>query len=385
MKRKDNILILTPHLNNIGGTELETLITAKIFLKNGIASNIDIFSPMMPSYFIKNLFNEDRIQFKYYPNFFHNRYFLKCDSVIKKMFKSIPRNFNLLQYFYWLIKKPFTKCNFVYVMCSTNQVYHYPIIANYSLNKVIIKHTAVGEYNNWNMLFEKLLKKCKVILVTSKKQKYDLVNKYKLQNVDFIDVFIENENQLNQIEINRDETFTFGMLCRISEEKRIEDGIKMVKKLYDLDYNVKLKINGIPKNDDYLNYLINLIQELKAEVYITLESTIVSPSKVTEFYKNINAFLITSNTEGGPNTGLECMAAGIPILSYDVGAMKERLEPFKKLFIADDLDSLLVNAEYLINFTEDEYNKLSVSIKKHYMEVYNNDIKFEKINSFFAN
>ena len=79
------------------------------------------------------------------------------------------------------------------------------------------------------------------------------------------------------------------------------------------------------------------------------------------------------------------MAAGIPILSYDVGAMKERLEPFKKLFIADDLDSLLVNAEYLINFTEDEYNKLSVSIKKHYMEVYNNDIKFEKINSFFAN
>ena len=385
MKRKDNILILTPHLNNIGGTELETLITAKIFLKNGIASNIDIFSPMMPSYFIKNLFNEDRIQFKYYPNFFHNRYFLKCDSVIKKMFKSIPRNFNLLQYFYWLIKKPFTKYNFVYVMCSTNQVYHYPIIANFSLNKVIIKHTAVGEYNNWNMLFEKLLKKCKVILVTSKKQKYELVNKYKLQNVDFIDVFIENENKLLQIEILKDEGFTFGMLCRISEEKRIEDGIKMVKKLYNLNYNVKLKINGIPKNNDYLNYLINLIQELKAEEYIKLEPTIVAPSKVTEFYKNINAFLITSSAEGGPNTGLECMAAGIPILSYDVGAMKERLEPFKKLFIAENLDSLLVNAEYLVNYTEDEYNKLSNSIKKHYMEVYNNDIKFKKIKSFFTN
>lgn len=385
MEGNSKILILCPHLNNIGGTELETLITAKFFLKNNVAQKIVIFSPQKPSDLIKDIDKENQLFFKYYPNYVFNKYLLKLDSFIKNNIKSIPRNFNLIEYFYWFFKMRFSNYNFIYVVGSTNHVYFYPIIANYNLKKVIIKHTAIGVYNNWNKYFESIICNCRVVFVTCEKQKIFIEEKYRLKNVEVVDVFIENEHQLNQIEVVKNNLFIFGMLGRISREKRLEDGIKLIKKLVDLNYKVKLIIRGVCNDSQYLEFLNKLLIDLNISDYVQLKNIQLDHSRIQEFYSEINVFLITSIDEGGPNTGLECLAAGIPILSYDVGAMKERLEPFKKLFIADDLDSLLVNAEYLINFTEDEYNKLSVSIKKHYMEVYNNDIKFEKINSFFAN
>lgn len=44
------------------------------------------------------------------------------------------------------------------------------------------------------------------------------------------------------------------------------------------------------------------------------------------FYRGIDIFVIASDAEGGPVTGVEAMAAGLPVVSTSVGAMPDRLE-----------------------------------------------------------
>jgi len=378
MKENRKILIICPALDHLGGTELETIITAKVFLENNLANKIIIFSPEKASNFVKSFSNENDISFQNYPLFLKSKFLLLLDNYLKKVFKLVQRDYSPIKYFYWIFKSIFYKYDFIYVITDSAQFYYAPIIVNFNLNKVIVKFTNCFEYSNWNNLQSKILKKCSAIVVTALSQKSFLQSKFQANNIEVIDVFIWNEERLNKILVAKGEKFLFGMLCRISEQKKIEDAVKIIYNLRKPGHDVSLIIRGPSIDKQYLQFLNNLIIDLNVEDVVKIDTSPILPSQIPDFYRSINAFLITSNFEGGPNTGMECLSAGIPVLSYDIGAMRERLEPFKDQLIANDFDSLLKKAVKLINLDDVKFQELSNLLKKHYQENYTNKLKLEK-------
>lgn len=378
MKKKGKILIICPGLNNLGGTELETLITSKVFAENNISKKILIFSPKKVSSFIKNFIIEDQISFINYPKYFDLLFLLKVDQYIKYFLKKIDKDFSPLKYFYWLYKSIFYKYDLIYIITDSTQFFYAPMVVNFNPNKITIKFTNCFIDTHWCKLQSRILKSCNSILVTSQNQKTFFQEKFLVSNIKVIDVFIWNEEKLNQLNLKKSKPFIFGMLCRISKQKNIEDAIKLVAKLRDLGFNLNLLIKGPSYDNEYLKLLNELIIELNVFEFIEINTLPIFPKNIPDFYTKINAFLITSNFEGGPNTGIECMAAGIPVLSYDIGAMKERLEPFKDLLIAQNLESLVEKAIYLLNLDNDKIEEISLELKKHYLEHYSNVKKFQE-------
>ncbi|PKP12500.1 MAG: hypothetical protein CVU08_10200 [Bacteroidetes bacterium HGW-Bacteroidetes-3] len=384
MKDKRKILIICPALDNLGGTELETIITAKVFLENNIAKQIIIFSPNKVSNLIKGFSDVNEILFQHYPTFLKSKFLLLLDYYLKKVFKLIQRDYSPIHYFFWFFKSIFCKYDFVYVITDSAQFYYAPIIVNFNLNKVIIKFTTCFDYTNWNNLQRIILKKCSSVLVTAVSQKSFLQSKFQVNNIGVVDVFIWNEEILNKISVEKEEKFIFGMLCRISKEKKIEDAIKIVFNLRNLGYKVSLIIKGPSLDQYYLEFLNNLIIDLNVTKFVTIDTALILPSQIPDFYQSINAFLITSNFEGGPNTGMECLAAGIPVLSYDIGAMHERLEPFEELLIAEDFEIFLKKTIIILNLDEVGYQNLRNSLKKHYINNYSNELKLKKTIGFLS-
>lgn len=57
-----------------------------------------------------------------------------------------------------------------------------------------------------------------------------------------------------------------------------------------------------------------------------------------DFYRSLDVFVCTSAIEGTPNTILEAMACGIPVVSTDVGIVSEALGDLQKRFIIPRAD-----------------------------------------------
>jgi len=128
MKKKREILIICPALDNLGGTELETIITAKVFLENNLTNKIIIFSPNRASNFVKSFSNESDILFQNYPAFFNHKYWLRIDYHLKKIFKLFHKDYSPIQYLFWFFKSLFNKYDFLYVITSSTQTYYLPIV-----------------------------------------------------------------------------------------------------------------------------------------------------------------------------------------------------------------------------------------------------------------
>ena len=67
------------------------------------------------------------------------------------------------------------------------------------------------------------------------------------------------------------------------------------------------------------------------------------------------------------------MASGVPVLSYRIGAMPERLRPFGDVLLAQNMSDLQEKALHLVKMDKEEYSKLSKELRKHYIENFSND------------
>ncbi len=91
-----------------------------------------------------------------------------------------------------------------------------------------------------------------------------------------------------------------------------------------------------------LNKIINpAIKELKEEGYkielVVADRNIkfIPHNEMPKYYNNIDIYICASRTEGTPNTILEAMACGIPIISTDVGIVPEVFGEKQKEFIIE--------------------------------------------------
>ena len=87
-------------------------------------------------------------------------------------------------------------------------------------------------------------------------------------------------------------------------------------------------------------------------------------SDMPEFYQSIDAFLMTSITEGFPNVLVEAMASGLPCISTDVGDAKYIVQDLGFIVPPRDANSLATAILNYVNLSVDEKHKLKQASRK---------------------
>lgn len=112
---------------------------------------------------------------------------------------------------------------------------------------------------------------------------------------------------------------TIGTLCRFDRVKGLDTLIRGFAMVAD-SLPVVLRIGGDGPEALMLQELVHSLGlDGKVEFVGRVDDRVA-------FYRSIDIFAVTSHAEGGPVTGVEAMAAGLPIVSTRVGAMPERLD-----------------------------------------------------------
>ncbi|WP_426574263.1 glycosyltransferase [Aquihabitans sp. McL0605] len=130
------------------------------------------------------------------------------------------------------------------------------------------------------------------------------------------------------------EPLVIGTLCRLDEVKGLDVLLEAFARIAPGASDVVLRIGGTGAQE----------QALRAQAEaLGISARVELPGLVTDraaFYAGLDVFAITSRSEGGPVTGVEAMAAGLPIVSTAVGAMPDRLDGGLGLLVeVDDVDA----------------------------------------------
>ena len=137
-------------------------------------------------------------------------------------------------------------------------------------------------------------------------------------------------------------------------EKVIPDGVDLsrfkpenIERLAEAVSKRPLKL-GWTGNSDWLGYddlkgirtvIKPAVENLKREGYrIDLEildrkNGTIPHDKMPEFYNSIDIYVCASEIEGTPNTVLEAMACGVPVISTDVGIVPDAFGDLQKAYI----------------------------------------------------
>lgn len=123
------------------------------------------------------------------------------------------------------------------------------------------------------------------------------------------------------------ETLTLGMACRLIPIKNIPNVIKLVKYLNESGLSVNLEIAGSGPEQDRIS---SLIKELDLSNNIKL---LGFQSDLEAFYKRINIYVVSSETEDFPLSLSESMSYGCAVISSDVGGIKNVIDQGEGLVV----------------------------------------------------
>lgn len=125
----------------------------------------------------------------------------------------------------------------------------------------------------------------------------------------------------------------------------------------------------VDENDDDLKGVQKVIKpaidELLAEGYnikldiVDRNIKMIPHKDMPNYYNNIDIYVCASRTEGTPNTILEAMACGVPVISTDVGIVPEVFGTLQKTYIIERTKEDLKNKIINLLTNRDELEKLS--------------------------
>ena len=121
-----------------------------------------------------------------------------------------------------------------------------------------------------------------------------------------------------------------GTVARITSEKDLPTFYRVAEMVAAIIPGVTFVIVG----DGYGDRLENAREEVARRGISGLVHFTGHRADLIDIYASFDVFLMTSETEGLPNTLLEAMAMGIPVVSTEVGGVPELLEAGKSGFLA---------------------------------------------------
>jgi glycosyltransferase involved in cell wall biosynthesis len=177
---------------------------------------------------------------------------------------------------------------------------------------------------------KKVLEKTDLVAVLSKHQKEylsaispDISDKIKIiPNAIDLELFRELDKNTDK-NCDNDDTFTFLYVGQLIKRKGIDWLFKALKIVEKGNKNIKLIIVGDGEHRDYYKKLVN---DLNLNQYVEFKGRISNKKKLAFIYKNSDAFVLPSLSEGLPTVILEAIYFGLPVISTDNGGIKEHFD-----------------------------------------------------------
>ncbi|MEO0288338.1 MAG: glycosyltransferase [candidate division WOR-3 bacterium] len=209
------------------------------------------------------------------------------------------------------------------------------------------------------------LRKAKKVIVVSEKMQKILENDFKIKNSIVI------RNGIKEIFEMTDGSKNLLFVGRLTDVKDPLMLIDIFNEFLKIRSDFKLKIVG---DGPLKAQVLKRIDEYKINDHVDFEG-FVEREKIKDVYKKGFLTLITSKSEGFPTILFESFSSGIPVVSFDVGGVKEVVKDYKTGFVIEKRDmqqfvKKLVEAvdynwdrEYLRNFSSNfTWKKISEEI-----------------------
>lgn len=240
-----------------------------------------------------------------------------------------------------------------------------------------------------NGIISKLFKRVRVINC-SKNSIENHKNIFIPNNVEWIPPGFRSvkNNQLNITKNYSDKLIVFGFLARFHEVKNFKFLFDSFNKIFcnDKYKNIKLIIGGSnvsSKNSEFLS-LLNNYSFVKNSNFEIMEDIV----DIETFFSNINFFIMTSKSEGFPNSIGEAMSYSVPCISSDVGDVRSLINDKQLIF---DLNSKENNNNFIhaldysvsIYKEKNKYLDLCKKVKSKIDNEFNINILVKNYNTFW--
>ena len=359
------VLIATPFFSNLGGSELETIFIANYYASLKEVEQVDIYVAFNFNLnFTRTIYINKKVNIFNKPKLFNYRIIKQLNYGLKNKLKL---EVTPIETVYWKILLSNKKYKTIYILTKTTLNYFVPVIKySHKKNEIYTKYTTIL-YKDLKEVSARYLSQINKNIVTSAKQVSFFKNRLELTNVIEQETLIYKEDELlkRNKKIGKFRRYNFGVFSRISKEKQIEDSIQLIYNLKLENHYATLLIRGKGNDEKYYDKLKKLIIELDLTDVVFFEFESVPYDKVHTFFERVNCVLITSFFEAGPTVAIEAMAFGIPVLSYDVGAMRDRLKEFPEL-IAYNSKEFTEKAINLFLLKEEDYKVMCNQIQEYY-------------------
>ncbi len=174
------------------------------------------------------------------------------------------------------------------------------------------------------------------------------------------------------------EFFVITMLARLNREKRFDRAVDIFEQLHIRNQKCVLFIFGDGEQSDHINQLAKK-KGLSDSVFL------LGFIKDAKNYMSLShILLITSEREGMPMVLWEALAQGVPVVSSDVGGIKEILEPYNcgLVFQKDNIQEAVDKISLLIQ-NEELRKKMGENGKKIIDEKFNHKSFIQSIEGFY--
>lgn len=165
--------------------------------------------------------------------------------------------------------------------------------------------------------------------------------------------FVNNGVDLKRFYHKEHELFTFINVARQDDNKNQKMLIEAFKKVHKICSNTKLILVGDGPNHEMLQALCG---ELGVQDDVLFTGNIANAE---DYYAISDVYVQTSHREALPMSILEAMAAGLPIISTNVGGIKDVVKQNGYLIKDNNSDALIERMSELYNMTEDNQSRLS--------------------------
>jgi len=170
------------------------------------------------------------------------------------------------------------------------------------------------------------------------------------------------------------------------EHKNVSGILRVIKKLSEQRKDFELKIVG----DGELKPHVSFSKELNLNSDIVSFHGTMSTQEIAETMQSSDMFVLFSNYENLPCVIIEAFAAGLPVISTDVGGIREHLTPDKGRLIAARDEQALLDAinnmlDNLTSYNKDALHKYASEnfsyerIGERFTEIYTSVINKESI------
>lgn len=164
----------------------------------------------------------------------------------------------------------------------------------------------------------------------------------------------------------------FGTACRIHPTKGVHKILEALKKSKIVNYT--MLIAGTVEDEEYFNKIKDKYKDLPIQW--------LGKCNVDTFLPKLHCFLQVSEPAGCPNSSLEALARGIPVIATNYGGMSEQL-PSKDWLVNNNTFSKKINE--FSKLSPKSREKIGTLGQKHVRKNFSMKIMIERYSKLFEN